>query len=71
MTDVHYAGHIAIPSSKRDPKPTPTVDGRSWWERHPTHESLGAEARERFPNATCRETFSGVLYLAAEKHGLV
>jgi len=67
MTDVHYAGHIAIPSSKRDPRPR--TEG-SWWIGK-SREDLNRTAHELWPNATAGESYSGVLYLAAEKHGLV
>ncbi len=62
-----HATHISIPSSKRDPKPR--TEG-SWW-LGLDRTDLNAKAIELFPNATCNDHFSGVLYLAAEKHGLV
>jgi len=62
-----HTTHISIQSSKRDPKPTPTVDGQSFWTLCKTHKELGDEARKRWPNATAGETFSGVtLQIAAD-----
>jgi len=68
MSNTNWPNHITITNSKRDPKPR--TEG-SWWMECPTHKALGDRARELFPNATCNDTFSGVLYLAAEKHGIL
>ena len=67
MTNTNWPNHITITNSKRDPKPR--TEG-SWWIGK-SREELNKTAHELFPAATTGETFSGIGYLAAEKHGLV
>ncbi len=65
MSNPDWPNHITITGPKRDPKPT----GGSWWLEHDTPESLGAEARKRFPNATHGLEARGVELMFMKKNG--